>query len=90
MLAHHTVTGCDMNPGDLIGSGTISGTGKGEAGCLLEATKGGKEPVTLAEGVERTWLQDWDEVIIRGHCGDGERRVGWGECKGCVLPAAGA
>ncbi|KAA8900488.1 fumarylacetoacetase [Sphaerosporella brunnea] len=86
MLAHHTVTGCNMRTGDLLGSGTISGEGVGEAGCLLEATKGGKEPVALG-GVQRTWLQDGDEVVIKGFCGEGETRVGWGECKGVILPA---
>lgn len=87
MLAHHTVTGCGMNTGDLIGSGTISGPWPGEAGCLLEATKGGKEPVALVEGVERRWLEDGDEVVIRGHCGEGDSRVGWGDCRGRILPA---
>jgi fumarylacetoacetase len=86
MLAHHTITGCNMRTGDLLGSGTISGEAGGEAGCLLEATKGGKEPVVLG-AEERTWLKDGDEVVITGFCGQGETRVGWGGCKGVVLPA---
>jgi fumarylacetoacetase len=86
MLAHHTITGCNMRTGDLLGSGTISGEAGGEAGCLLEATKGGKEPVVLGTE-ERTWLKDGDEVVITGFCGQGETRVGWGGCKGVVLPA---
>jgi fumarylacetoacetase len=86
MLAHHSITGCNMRTGDLLGSGTISGKGNGEAGCLLEATKGGKETINL-NGVERMWLEDGDEVVIRGRCGRGEKQVGWGECRGIVLPA---
>jgi fumarylacetoacetase len=86
MLAHHTVTGCNMRTGDLLGSGTISGEGAGEAGCLLEATMGGKESVVIGNE-ERTWLRDGDEVVITGFCGQGDTRIGWGECKGVVLPA---
>ncbi|KAF8247527.1 Fumarylacetoacetase [Wilcoxina mikolae CBS 423.85] len=87
MVAHHAVTGCNLRTGDLLGSGTISGEGDGEAGCLLEATQGGKKVVRLGEGVERTWLEDGDEVVITGYCGDGDGRVGWGECRGAVVPA---
>ncbi|KAI5812480.1 fumarylacetoacetate hydrolase FahA [Pyronema omphalodes] len=86
MIAHHTVTGCNMRTGDLLGSGTISGEGEGEKGCLLEATSGGKNPVKIG-GEEKTWLKDGDEVVIMGHCGDGDKRVGWGECRGKILPA---
>jgi fumarylacetoacetase len=87
MVAHHTITGCNLRTGDLLGSGTISGEGDGEAGCLLEATQGGKKAVRLGEDVERTWLEDGDEVVITGHCGDGDVRVGWGSCSGIVVPA---
>lgn len=84
MVAHHTVTGCNLRPGDLLGSGTISGEGKGEAGCLLEATRNGKEEVA---SVERTWLLDGDEVAIAGYCGEKEHRVGWGNCSGVIVAA---
>jgi len=87
MVAHHTITGCNLRTGDLLGSGTISGEGDGEAGCLLEATQGGKKAVRFGEDVERTWLEDGDEVVITGHCGDGDVRVGWGSCSGIVVPA---
>lgn len=87
MLAHHSITGCNMNTGDLLGSGTISGTEPGTEGSLLEQTKGGKEPVKLADGSERTFLQDGDEVIFRGVCGEEGSYVGFGECAGKILPA---
>ncbi|KAL2012173.1 hypothetical protein VTN00DRAFT_4891 [Thermoascus crustaceus] len=87
MLAHHSITGCNMNTGDLLGSGTISGTEPGTEGSLLEQTKGGKEPVKLADGSERTFLQDGDEVIFRGVCGEEGSYVGFGECTGKILPA---
>jgi len=87
MLAHHTVTGCNMRTGDLLGTGTISGEGKGEAGCLLEASRNGQNAVDLGEGLRRRWLEDGDEVVIRGSCGEGRERVGWGKCRGRVLPA---
>jgi fumarylacetoacetase len=88
MLAHHTSTGCNMRPGDLLGSGTISGPTKESRGCMLERTWRGTEPVTLADGTERRFLQDGDEVTIRGWCeGAGLPRIGFGECRGVVLPA---
>ena len=88
MLAHHTSTGCNMRPGDLLASGTISGPAKESRGCMLERTWRGTEPVTLGDGTERRFLQDGDEVIIRGWCeGHGARRIGFGECRGRVLPA---
>ena len=88
MLAHHTSTGCNMRPGDLLGSGTISGPTKESRGCMLERTWRGTEPVTLADGTERRFLQDGDEVTIRGWCeGAGLSRIGFGECRGVVLPA---
>jgi fumarylacetoacetase len=88
MLAHHTSTGCNMRPGDLLASGTISGPAKDSRGCLLERTWRGTEPITLDDGTERKFLQDGDEVIIAGWCEKpGLPRVGFGECRGRVLPA---
>lgn len=87
MLAHHTITGCNMNPGDLLGSGTISGTEPRTQGSLLEQTNGGKQPIKLADGSERIFLQDGDEVTLRGICGEEGSYVGFGDCVGTVLPA---
>jgi fumarylacetoacetase len=88
MLAHHSINGCPMATGDLLGSGTISGTESGSEGSLLELSKGGKETVKLASGVERTFLEDGDLVTIYGVCGDEEGGfVGFGECSGKILPA---
>ncbi|KAF2092817.1 fumarylacetoacetate hydrolase FahA [Rhizodiscina lignyota] len=86
MLTHHTVTGCAMNTGDLLGSGTISGTEADSVGSLLEMTKNGKEPFTI-DGVQRAFLEDGDEVILRGTAGQGEDCVGFGDCAGVILPA---
>jgi fumarylacetoacetase len=88
MLAHHSVTGCNMQTGDLLGSGTISGTEPGTVGSLLEQTKSGKEPIEIAGGLKRTFLEDGDEVIITGMCGEKGEYVGFGECKGIILPAS--
>ena len=86
-LAHHTTSGCPMNVGDLLGSGTISGKTRPERGSLLELSWGGKEPLTLDSGDVRTFLEDGDTLILRGHAqGDGYR-IGFGECRGTVLPA---
>jgi fumarylacetoacetase len=88
MLAHHASNGCNMRPGDLFGSGTVSGAAAGARGCLLEITRRGEEPVTLSSGETRTFLEDGDEVILRGFCArEGFRRIGLGECRGRVLPA---
>jgi fumarylacetoacetase len=88
LVAHHTVNGCNLQPGDLFGTGTLSGPGPGQGGSLLELSNGGKQPVTLSNGETRTWLEDGDTVILRGHCRrDGARRIGLGECRGTVLPA---
>jgi fumarylacetoacetase len=89
MLAHHTVTGCAMNTGDLLGSGTISGTAPGTLGSLLEQTNNGKEAVAIGD-TKRTFLEDGDEVIIKGNCGSEGEYVGFGECSGIILPAWGA
>lgn len=86
-LAHHTVSGCNVRVGDLMGSGTISGTTPGAFGSLLETTRNGAEPLTLADGARRGFLEDGDEVVMTGWCqGDGYR-VGFGEVAGRILPA---
>jgi fumarylacetoacetase len=87
MVAHHTVNGCALRPGDLFGSGTLSGPRPEQAGCLLELTVGGKQPITLSNGEKRTFLQDGDRIAFRGHCeAPGAVRIGFGECVGTVLP----
>ncbi|CAK0761973.1 hypothetical protein CVIRNUC_002911 [Coccomyxa viridis] len=91
MVAHHTVGGCNLRPGDLLGTGTISCDSADKQGlaCLLEKTWNGTQTLKLENGTERTFLEDGDTVILRGHCqGDGYR-VGFGECKGQVLPCRG-
>ena len=89
-LAHHTVSGCNVRVGDLMGSGTISGTTPDSYGSLLELTFNGKQPLELGNGVKRAFLEDGDEVIMTGWCqGDGYR-VGFGEVRGEILPARGA
>jgi len=88
MLAHHTVGGCNLAPGDLIGSGTQSGPGADEAAAMIEITAGGRQPVQLGNGERRTFLEDGDCVILRGWCErEGFARIGFGECRGTVLPA---
>jgi fumarylacetoacetase len=85
-LAHHTTSGCPMNVGDLLGSGTISGPTKDSRGSLLELSWGGKEPLAIAGG-SRSFLEDGDRLTLRGHAqGDGYR-IGFGDCTGQVLPA---
>jgi fumarylacetoacetase len=88
MLAHHASNGCNMRPGDLFGSGTVSGAADDSRGCLLEITRRGEALVTLSSGEARTFLEDGDEVILRGFCErEGFRRIGLGECRGRVLAA---
>jgi fumarylacetoacetase len=88
MVAHHSSNGCNLRPGDLFGSGTVSGTGNGSAGCLLEMTRGGRNPVTLANGETRTYLEDGDEVIFLGQARRaGYVSIGFGECRGTVTEA---
>lgn len=86
MLTHHTITGCNMNPGDLLGSGTISGTEAQTQGSILEQT-GGKNPIKLADGSERMFLEDGDSVTLRGVAGKEGEYVGFGDCEGTILPA---
>ncbi|MEO6624314.1 MAG: fumarylacetoacetase [Burkholderiaceae bacterium] len=91
MVAQHTMGGCNLNSGDLLGTGTISGPTPSEAGAIIELTKGGKEPITLDGGEPRAFLHDGDAVILRGWCEKaGATRIGFGECRGTVLPAIGA
>ncbi|KAH0954473.1 hypothetical protein HN011_011212 [Eciton burchellii] len=86
-LAHQTITGCNINPGDLIASGTISGDKANSYGCMLELSWKGTNPIALKDGTTRKFLEDGDEVILRGFCvGDGYR-VGFGSCAGKLLPA---
>ena len=88
LIAHHTVNGCDLQPGDLLGTGTLSGPTMGEAGALLEITEGGKKPLSLSNGETRTFLQDGDAVVFTGWCEKpGAARIGFGECRATVLPA---
>lgn len=88
MLAHHTITGCVMRDGDLLGSGTISGTTRTSLGCLLEQTENGKEALSLKGGERRIWLEDGDEVILKASAGDQETGlVGFGDAAGVILPA---
>jgi fumarylacetoacetase len=83
-LAHATVNGTNVRPGDLYASGTISGSEPGSYGSLIELTWGGRDPLRLADGSERTFLEDGDTVVLRGTCGD---RVSFGEVRGTILPA---
>ncbi len=88
MLTHHASNGCNLQTGDLIASGTVSGKEKNERGCLLELTWRGTEPLELPSGEQRRFLEDGDEVIMKGFCErEGFRRIGLGECRGRVLPA---
>lgn len=88
MVAHHTVNGCNLQAGDLLGTGTLSGPTLDEAGALIELTVGGKQPLTLPNGQTRTYLEDGDAVVLRGWCEKaGAARIGFGQCWGLVLPA---
>ena len=88
LVAHHTVNGCNLRSGDLLGTGTLSGPLPAQGGSLLELSQGGLRTVALSNGEERTFLADGDTVILRGYCQrEGFRRIGLGECRGTVLPA---
>ena len=90
MVTQHTLGGCNLQTGDLLGSGTISGPTPDQAGAMIELTKGGKEPITLTNGEQRAFLQDGDSVTLRGWCErDGFARIGFGENCGEILPAVG-
>ncbi len=85
LVAHHSSNGCNLRPGDLIASGTVSGPEPENRGCLIERTWRGKEPLALPSGEERRFLEPGDEVILRGHCErPGFARIGFGECRGVV------
>lgn len=92
MVTHHTVGGCNLQPGDLLGTGTLSGPTLDQACALIETTGGGQNPLHLPGGQTRAFLEDGDTVIIRGWCEKaGAARIGFGECRGNILPArAGA
>lgn len=91
MVTQHAMGGCNLNPGDLFGSGTISGPTPEQAGALIELTRGGKSPITLAtSGEQRAFLLDGDAVILRGWCEKpGFKRIGFGECRGEILSSIG-
>lgn len=86
-IAHHTVTGCNFNTGDMLGSGTISGPEKHERGSILEISWGGKEPLTLPNGEVRTFLNDGDSVMLEGFAKGNGYQIGFGTCEGTVTPA---
>jgi fumarylacetoacetase len=89
LVTHHASNGCNLRPGDLIGSGTVSGETKDSRGCLLELTWRGSEPIRLPTGETRRFLEDGDEVAFRAYCErDGWRRIGFGECSGVVSPSS--
>ena len=90
MVTQHTMGGCNLQPGDLLGTGTISGPAAAQAGSLVELGKGGREALNLSGGEQRAFLQDGDTVVLRGWCEKpGAVRIGFGECRGSVLPAIG-
>ena len=86
-LAHHTVNGCNVRCGDLMGSGTISGPTPNSYGSMLELTWKGTKPLTLNDGTERKFIQDHDTVIMRGSSSNGQIKIGFGEVKAKILPA---
>jgi fumarylacetoacetase len=88
MIAHHTSNGCNLMEGDLVASGTVSGPNSGSEGCLLEITRRGASPIRLPNGEVRSFLEDGDEIILNGFCEkEGFPRIGFGECRGTILPA---
>lgn len=88
MVAHHTCNGCDLRPGDLLGTGTISAENEADSGCLLEITRGGQRPIDLPSGEKRTFLEDGDEVILSARAAvEGFVPIGFGLCRGRVLPS---
>lgn len=88
LVAHHASNGCNLRPGDLLASGTVSGREKGSRGCMLELAWRGTEPVSLPTGEQRSFLEDGDEVTLRGYCErPGARRIGFGECRGTITSA---
>ncbi len=86
-LAHHTINGCNVNSGDMMGSGTISGKTPDSYGSMLELTWRGEKPIKLADGTERKFINDNDTVILKGYCKNESVRIGFGECRTKLLPA---
>jgi fumarylacetoacetase len=87
LIAHHTSNGCNLCPGDLVGTGTVSGPEEADAGCMLELTRRGSRPLLLPNQEQRRWLEDGDEIIIRAYCArDGYATIGFGECRGRIGP----
>ena len=88
MVTHHTSNGCNLRPGDLLATGTVSGPAGDERGCLLELTRNGAEPIRLPNGETLSFLEDGDEIILRGYCErEGFVKIGFGECRGVISPA---
>jgi fumarylacetoacetase len=88
MVAHHTVSGCNLMPGDLLGTGTLSGPTPGSEGSLTEISLGGQRPLALANGQLRSFLEDGDELILRASAvAQGWRTIGFGDCRGQIVPA---
>ncbi len=88
LVTHHTVNGCNLRTGDLLGSGTLSGPQADQGGSLLELSNGGKSPLTLSNGEQRSFLEDGDTIILRGYCQrNGFKRIGFGECRGTLHAA---
>jgi fumarylacetoacetase len=88
LVAHHTVNGCNLEPGDLLGTGTLSGPKPEEAASLIELTQNGRQPLKLSTGEQRAFLEDGDSIILKAYCQRaGRRRIGFGECRGTLLPA---
>ena len=91
IVAHHSCNGCNLQPGDLIGTGTLSTDSDGGLGSLLEISRGGQQPIQLLSGESRTFLEDGDEITLKAWCeGDGAARIGFGECVGRVVSSAQA
>lgn len=84
--AHHTINGCPVNSGDMMGSGTISGPTPDSYGSMLELSWKGEKPITLKDGTQRKFVEDNDTVIMRGYCESQGRRIGFGEVKTKLLP----
>ena len=88
LIAHHTSGGCNLQPGDLLGTGTLSGPLPGQSGSLLELTRGGREPIALGDGQQRSFLADGDAVTLKARCSrPGARSIGFGPCVGSVAAA---
>ena len=87
-MTHHSVNGCNLRPGDLLGTGTLSGPEEGQQGALIEITRSGKDPLELPNGETRAFLEDGDTVILKAWCErEGAARIGFGDATGTVLPA---